>query len=284
MKLAIETTDRSPAQEKDLLDYAIEICEDKMVRQWLRANAAAFLSLITMFNLVRNHVEEKKKKRRRRKMDIVFVAHGAIEDETHPAVCLVPVPTIRDVLLYSPWNCAIDARAAYGIATGSIQPQHREFICNCPCKRNKSHDPRILPDGWNSMKNTGARLIPKIMVQSLEWPEDGAWEAFIELAATHGEPDSSRIVIPFLSPVTITVPFYVVTLAVGLALFFSGYKATVHLAACLCDDSGQKFSPRFLEDQYSYTIDDSAMTSSEYMSSVQYPGLYTALQALFDNV
>lgn len=295
MKLAIESTDRSAAQENELLEYAIEICEDKIIQQWLRENSAAFFHLTDMFNLVRRHMDKekdkkkkKKKEKKKEKVDIIFVAHGGIEDEKHPAAFL-PWFNIEDVFLYSPWNCAIDASAAYGIATGLIQPQHRVFRCTSKdeCRfPHEEHRPRELPPDWNSMRKAGFQLIPKIMVQSLQWPEDGAWEAYKYLADAHGEPDKSRIVIPFLipGPYPLTVPFYVVTLALALALFFFGYEATVHLAACLCDDSEVKFDRRFLERQYSYTIDYSAMISSEDMFPVQYPDLYRAFQALFDHV
>ncbi|KAG7218717.1 hypothetical protein INR49_007069 [Caranx melampygus] len=282
VKLAIETTKRSSAQKNTLLEFAIEICEDETVRQWLRENSTAFFHLIDMFNLVREYIYKNKE---RGEIDIIFVAHGSIRDEKHPAVCLLPLPSIEDVLLYSPWNCAITAEAAYGIATGLIQPQHRVFYC-----RNKKqcdipdegHHPSKLPPDWNSMKRAGVQLIPRIMVSPLRLPKDGAWEAFKSLTEIYGQPDRSRIVIPFLFPGDpIRVPFYVVTLALSLALFFSGYEATIHLAACLGDSSRVKFDRKFLEDQYSYTIDNSAMSSSDDMFPLQHPDLYEAFQAVF---
>ncbi|XP_056256469.1 uncharacterized protein LOC130184542 [Seriola aureovittata] len=285
VKLCIENEDRSSDQRKELIEFAIENCRDEAVRQWLRENSKSktFFHLVDVFHLVKKHIDKKEKKK---KVDITFVAHGSIRDDDIPASCLLPLPTITDVLLYSPWNCAITAKVAYGIATGLVQTQHRVFICvkkhNCQIP-HEGHFPTKLPSRWNSMKRVGVQKIPKIMVSTLRLPKDGAWDCFKSLTATHGKPERSRIVIPFIFPGgPIRIPFFVVTLALSLVLFFYRYEATVHLAACLDDRSDEKFDREFLEKQYSYTIDSTAMTSSADMLPNRHADLYRAFEAVFD--
>ncbi|XP_035006949.1 uncharacterized protein LOC118104010 [Hippoglossus stenolepis] len=292
VKRIIENPERSYEDERVLIRYAMKTCQNEEVRRWLRENSGCFLKLVALFQLMKNEIIKKSNEDESddedededSEVDIIFVAHGSITDSMIPASCLMPLSNIKDVLLYSPWNCLLAADAAYGIATGLIQPRHRQFICvpESGCKiPDKGHRPRKLPAGWNSMKEAG--LIPNIMVSTLNVPDDGAWTCLVDLTETYGRPGRGRIVIPFiLGGLEATIPFYIVTWVMSLVLSFFRIEATVHLAACLGDESTrQKFPREFLECQYSYTIDDTGMTSRA-MLSITHRALYRNLQAMFD--
>ncbi|XP_028268181.1 uncharacterized protein LOC114440096 [Parambassis ranga] len=261
--------------KKCLLKRAELNCRNHTVLQWLRENSESvtFNKLVEVFNFLKKHMDEEEKKNHGDHVDITFVAHGAIRDFMIPASCLLPLPTITDVVLYAPWNC-ITSGAAYGIATGRIQPEHRVFKCrkNNDCKTpDEKHRPINLPNHWNSMKKAGDQMIPNITVSPLR-ADDGVWEYFKYLTATHGELGKNKIVIPFILPgkEDESFPFSVVTLALSLVLLSSRFKATFHLNACLGDHSaGQKFDKDYLQRQYAYTVDGTLMTCSSdaYRSS-----------------
>ncbi|XP_039464498.1 uncharacterized protein LOC120438121 [Oreochromis aureus] len=219
-----------------------------------------------MFDFLKKHIDEEEKKNHSDDVHITFVAHGAIRDFMIPASCYLPLPTITDVLLYSPWNC-ITSGLEYVIATGKLRPQHRVFSYNdkesCTIPDDK-HRPVNLPDHWNSLKKAGAQMVPNITVSPLG-DDDGVWERFESLSAKHGPPGRNRIVIPFIFPGREyeSVPFSVVTLALSLVLLSSRFKATLHSSGCLRDHStGPKFDRKYLQEQYACTIDNSWMKCS----------------------
>ncbi len=283
VKRCIENSDRSSEEKETLIEFAVKMCEDEAVRRWLREDSGtehlqAFFKLVDMFDKVKKKIDRD----REENINIIFVAHGGIEEPMIPASTLLPLSTIKDVVLYSPWNCAINAHVAYGVATGEIQPQHRSFICSPKTGSQIPdilHQPTNLPNYWNSMKTAGGQKIPNIIVSPLG-SEDGAWESFRKLEIVFGRPGRNRIVIPFILPGEVEVPFFVITLALSLVLFFSGFRATVHLAACLskrertlCEDD--------LEKQYACTIDNTVMIPSKKMIFDRYLALYRALKAVF---
>lgn len=240
-------------------------CTDEVVLQWLRKNSEsdAFSKLTDMFDFLKKHIDEEEKKNHSDDVHITFMAHGSIGDFMIPASCYLPLPTITDVLLYSPWNC-VTSGLAYGIATGKLRPQHRVFSCedkeSCTIPDDK-HRPVNLPDHWNSLKKAGAQMVPNIMVSPLRDDD----EYFESLSAKHGPPGRNRIVIPFILPGREyeSVPFSVVTLALSLVLLSSRFKATLHFDGCLSDRStGQKFDRKYLQEQYACTIDNSRMECS----------------------
>ncbi len=266
------------------------MCEDETVRRWLRENAqsVAFFELVNMFNFLKQVLEKKLRCDSKENINIIFVAHGGIEEFFIPASALLPLSTIKDVVLYSPWNCAIDAGVAYGIATGNIQPPHRFFFCTSgeDCRiPDTFHRPTNLPNCWNSMKAAGGYMIPNITVSPVG-SEEGVWKQFEFLEGMYGQPGKNRIVIPFLLPGEtgswLRVPFFVVTLALSLVLWFSPYKATVHLAACLCKTyTGSTCYEQYLQEQYSCTIDNTGMKPTEEMLINRYTNLYRACKAVF---
>ncbi|XP_039464382.1 uncharacterized protein LOC120437908 [Oreochromis aureus] len=262
---------RSCDERKRLTKLAMRSCTDEVVLQWLRKNSEsdAFSKLTDMFDFLKKHIDEEEKKNHSDDVHITFVAHSSIRDFMIPASCYLPLPTITDVLLYSPWNC-VSSGLAYSVATGKLRPQHRVFSCedkkSCTIPDDK-HRPVNLPDHWNSLKKAGAQMVPNITVSplSLDDDDDGVWKSFESLSAEHGPPGRNRIVIPFILPGQEyeSVPFSVVTLALSLVLLSSRFKATLHFSGCLRDHStGQKFDRKYLQEQYACTIDNSMMTHS----------------------
>lgn len=288
---AVENSNRSFHDKKTLIEFAIEQCKDETMKQWLIENSEseAFFYLLDMFHYLKEYIDEEEKKNHGDNIDIIFVAHGSIRDFMIPASCLLPLSSITDVILYSPWNCVINGDVAYGVATGRMMPQHRVFYCdNQYCHvRSEGHWPTNPPNHWNSMKNAGGQMIPNIMLSPLYPPKDGAWKRFEFLHDRCGPPGRNRVIVPFILPAEkaslISVPFFVVTLALSLVLLFTRFKATVHLAACLGDRSaGQKFDQEYLEWQYACTIDNTRMHSSLNLEDVHLnQDLYKAFKAMF---
>ncbi|XP_029983477.1 uncharacterized protein LOC115414317 [Sphaeramia orbicularis] len=295
VNLCIENPQRTSTKKKLLIDFAINSCYDEEVKQWLRENrkSEAFFIFVDIFNLVEKEMkkydeeEKKKKKTPEGEIDIVFVAHGSITEALIPSRCLLPSHSIKDVLLYSPWNCAIDSDAAYGIASGRILPKHREFYCQrktCSIP-DSGHQPTRLPKDWNRMANTRGGLIPKIMVSPVGKPSDGAWERFMVLRDAFSISDRRRVVIPFMLPgnVDADVPFFVFTLALSAVLSLTNLKATVHLSACLSKISEDtELDVNSLSNQYSYTIDKTFMSCSRDVFPIEDQRIYRLLRVVFD--
>ncbi|XP_047213800.1 uncharacterized protein LOC124864845 [Girardinichthys multiradiatus] len=264
---------RIPDERSRLMKLAVENCTNQTVLTWLRVNSESdtFTKLVDMFNLLKTHIVAEEKKNHRNTVDITFVAHGSIGDFMIPASCLLPLASIRDVVLYSPWNC-VTCGLAYGIASGRLKPEHRIFYCSkkdgCTVP-DQMHRPKNLPDHWNSMKKAGDQMIPNITVSPLR-PDDGVWKSFESLTKKHGSVGRNRIVIPFILPgkEAESFPFSVVTLALSLVLLQSRFKATVHLDACLSDRSvGQKLERSYLDQQYACAIDSTGLAYSPEMFS-----------------
>lgn len=295
IKSIIEKENRTHDEKKDLIEHAIKHAPDPVVKQWLKdnANSDVFFHLVNLGRFIQQKLNEeaekkKEKDRERKKIELVFLAHGSIENWMIPARCLLPLASITDVLLYSPWNCLLAAEAAYSIAIGNIQPQHRLFGCTnpdlCPFPF-EDHITFNLPCSWNSMRNTGIPLVPTIMVSPVATLGDKAFADFVALAAQFGAPAANRYLIPYLAPFIGTVPFFVVTLAISLVLFFSGHEATIHLAACLGKSSrGVVMQEEYLKQQYAYTVDNTFMTVQADTITIRYPPVFNMFKAVFGDM
>ncbi|XP_037834704.1 uncharacterized protein LOC119617538 [Kryptolebias marmoratus] len=255
-------------ERRRLIKLAMENCLNQTVLEWLRetSESSSFMRLGEMFHFLKRHIDEEEKKNHSDTVDITFVCHGSLRDFMIPASCLLPLSSIRDVILYSPWNC-VTSGLTYGIATGRMKPQHRVFYCTkkdgCELPDEK-HRPMKLPDHWNSMKKAGDQMVPNISVSPLR-PDDGVWKSFESLTMKYGPPGRNRIVIPFILPgaEAESFPFSVVTLALSLVLLQSRFKATVHLDACLGDRSvEQKLDRKYLEKQYGCTVNGTGLKCS----------------------
>lgn len=80
-----------------------------------------------------------------------------------------------------------------------------------------------------------------------------------------GRSGKNRILIPLILPLVsdFEVLCSVVTLALSLVLYVSRYKATIHLAVRLgWSEKNSALSEHDLNQQHSYTVDETAMTSS----------------------
>ncbi|XP_023142336.2 uncharacterized protein LOC111579320 [Amphiprion ocellaris] len=288
LKNIIENPARNYDQMKSLKRLAIERCRDEATRQWLSENleSESFSKLVDMFFFLQKQIDKEEKKNHRNSVDIIFLAHGCIEDQMIPASCLLPLDSLHDVVLYSPWNCLLNADAAYDIATGIMEPQDRDFCCCSKyCKvPSNMHRPTKLPNEWNSMREARGEKIPNIMLSPLDPPNDGAWTSFEKLEDEYGKPGRNRILIPFIIPGTTKyrIPFSVVSLALSLVLIFSRFQATLHLTACL-GKAWQRMTldEDALKEQYAYTMDNTGMTSKVKRSCRKNRRLYTNLQTLF---
>ncbi|XP_033501108.1 uncharacterized protein LOC117268616 [Epinephelus lanceolatus] len=302
VKRCIETSTRSFEEQKTLRQFAIEICKHQDVA-WLKDSSESdsessesesfesrfqtFLKVVNMFNFLKQALDVEKEKIVCENIHITFVAHGSIEQTMIPANTLLPLSTIEDLVVYSPWNCAINAGVAYGVAKGIIELKHRAFCCteedDCQIP-DEDHQPTNLPNRWNSMKTAKGRMVPNILVSPLTKEEDDAWEDFEHLQVKYGRPGLNRIVIPFIVPGDSDeeVPFSDIILALSLVLYFSKYKATVHLAACLGKTSDETtLDEDYLKEQYACTIDNTAMMSSAEMLIDKHTNLYRSLHTLF---
>ncbi|MEQ2281157.1 hypothetical protein AMECASPLE_027460 [Ameca splendens] len=290
VKRCIENKTRSDDDRQTLLKFAKESCKDEAVRQWLTENTESkiFSKLVDMFQFLKERIDEEEKNNHSNDVDITFVAHGAIKASMMSASCLLPLPTISDVVLYSPWNCYLEANAAYGVATGKLQPVHRTFYCSPGrgCKiPDANHRPENLPNMWNSMKKARNQKVPNIIVSPLKIPEDGAWKKIEFLKHKHGEPGKNRIIIPLILPSIDPkedIPLPVVTLALSLVLMFSRFQATLHLTICLGKLSRKmKLDEEALKQQYACTIDYTGMTSTEKMLASTFSAIISSVKRFF---
>ncbi|XP_030592642.1 uncharacterized protein LOC115785251 [Archocentrus centrarchus] len=313
VKRAIEKTgsQRNSEDKKILTDFVLESCKDEVTLQWLKENPESdtFFKYVDKFfdtvKFLEEKIKEEEKKNHSNIIDITFVAHGSIKDSMMSASSLLQ-PGITDVLLYSPWNCAISGKIAYCVATGRMKPRHRKFCClkpvwkcrfcprccHCPrcyfrnkkrCKiPNAGHQPTKLPDEWNSMKKAGDKKIPNISLSSLQ-PEDGAWKEIERLETQYGKAGRNRIVIPFLLPDNSKkrVPFSIFTMALSEVLLFSRFEATLHLAACLSRRRNMKIDEDALNEQYACSIDDTIMMYKADLPLHKPDDLFRAFKTLF---
>ncbi|XP_041672999.1 uncharacterized protein LOC121529269 isoform X2 [Cheilinus undulatus] len=310
LKLCIENSSRTSKERREFIEIAKKYFgTDSAVYKWVEENETEFFKLIDLFKFMKEEIEKQQPNIDHKIIDVIFVAHGSIGDpavnQPSRARDLLPLPSIQDVILYSPWNSAIDSNIAYGITTGHLQPEDRDFCCGCQCGKDcdgdcecgcgcccrdhKKHQPTRLPPDWNSMRDAGDSLIPNITVSPLEKPEDPAWNEVLILQDKYSRPGRNRVVVPYniLEPEgqSMDVPFSVVTLALALVLRVFGYKATVHLAACLGREPGTlSRQARPLNRQYAWAIDGTAMTCNEDMvdESEELSQLLEFLRKIFD--
>ncbi|XP_043956257.1 uncharacterized protein LOC122822004 [Gambusia affinis] len=296
IKFIIEKKNRNQDEKRELIDYAIKNSPYPEVKQWLIDNAGSdvFCHLVNLGNFIKQKLYEEAEQKTEedwkwRKIELVFLAHGSIENRMIPARCLMPLPSITDVLLYSPWNCLLYPEAAYSIATGSIQPDHRLFGCAnpglCYCSPETSRDvhvPLHLPSRWNSMRDAGCQEIPNIMVSPVAKEGDPAFADFIALRECYGTPTANRYLVPYLAPEIGRVPFFIVTLAISLVLLLTNHEATVHLAACLGKSPRNAvMQEERLSWQYSYTVDNTGMTVPRETIQNRYGPVFNMFKAVF---
>ncbi|XP_056094789.1 uncharacterized protein LOC130073415 [Rhinichthys klamathensis goyatoka] len=265
-----------------IMAYIMGTCTDNRVVSWLQvlSNQTEFVNLLRYFLERLDHILPDLSLPSGGHIHIVFVGHGSIVDQFMPSAVLVPTPNIIDTILYSPWNCAIDANAAYAIAQGSIRVTDREFYNN---SKTAYYEPIPLPDRWNSMR-ASLHNIPGILLAPLT-PEEGAWALFHQFWMNRSMEIEDRVIIPYLVPQCLVnafgkIPLYMFIFATSFLLMLSNKTATVHLAACLVRDGS---TPRPVEwrTQYAYTSDGTWMSVNMDNRNMN-TDLYRALRSLFD--
>ncbi|KAG1934663.1 uncharacterized protein LOC120465281 [Pimephales promelas] len=265
--------------EWNIMNYIRGTCTDDRVVSWLQgsSNQTEFVNLLRFclerlsFKLPDLELLDKTD------LDIVIVGHGGILDQFMPAGGLVPTPNITDTVLYSPWNCPIDSKAAYAIAQGFIQATDRVF------RHMAYYEPNPLPDHWNSMRRSPSD-IPVILLSPLT-PEEDAWALFQQFWVNNDMDSEDRVILPYLLPQDQEnafgeIPLFMFILALSYILSCHGKAATVHLAACLCNDESPLMEEEWVK-QYAYTSDGAYMTVSmddRNMNNM----LFMALRSLFD--
>ncbi|XP_051717013.1 uncharacterized protein LOC127494868 isoform X2 [Ctenopharyngodon idella] len=269
---------------QNVMDYIMGTCTDSTVISWLEG----ITHQIELVNLLRFVLENLGPLIKDfispggGHIDIVIVGHGRIINQFMPAGGLVPTPTIRDTILYSPWNCSIDSYAAFGIAQGLIDVTNRQFYYT---SNMLYYEPNNLPQRWNSMRRS-LHNIPGILLYPLT-PEEEAWTFFHFLLNNGGLFTEDCAIIPYVVPQNMLnafgeIPLYILIFVTSFILMVQGKTATVHLAACL-DRAGSP--PRRAEwrRQYAYTSDGTRMTMNmddfRHISS----RLLNALMLMFDS-
>ncbi|XP_067084136.1 uncharacterized protein [Osmerus mordax] len=270
-------------RERIILDFLRKheegTSQNQYLLQWIESmdNFAQFLNLVLYLNKLL-HEKKKKKKKQTDEVHIIFVAHGEITKHPLPAHLLVPRPAIKDTILYSPWNCAIDSKVAYGIAKGCIEHYHRDFFCSWCKAPEADHKPSDLPGKWNHMKDAG--FIPEIILHPVK-PDEDAWK---RLESLDKELPEDRILLPYLLPKGVNpelfpgVSFHILISALNLVLMICGVKATVHLAAFLCQYSRRDES---VFHEYSYADDYTIMTTTGDMKVDHQSDLYKYFRPMF---
>lgn len=262
-----------------IIDYIIQSCTDDEVISWLKTlpHQIQFINLLTFLNnTVDQDLDRQKKEKLGGHIDIVIVAHGEITDKLIPAGLLMPT-SIIDTVLYSPWNCLIDACAACAIAEGWKNTEGRDFY-----NQNQSvlFEPNPLPGHWNHMQRSFLP-VPMILLTPL-YPEEPVWKEFQRLQGQMDRDD--RVIIPYLVPQDCVeafgkTPFFMLIFALSYRLMIIQKTATVHLAACLGRGKSELFQTHWRA-QYAYTNDRTIMTTRnrDFMNS----RLFRAFRAMFD--
>ncbi|KAL7843475.1 hypothetical protein AOLI_G00249870 [Acnodon oligacanthus] len=259
--------------EEEIVDYIKATSNDPIIISWLETRQHQ-TELLNFLRFLWKNLEKEIRERNSRDMHIVFVSHGSIDDRFVPAASLL-LPNIIDTVLYSPWNCGIDANAAYGIAQGCITLQQRRFLSR---QAYTYHYP--LPQYWNSMRRS-IHCIPQILLGPVG-QEELVWNNFHEIGGSLQSFD--RIIIPYVVPENMKIIFPVlhfqtVISVLSLVLMITGRRATVHLAACL----GRNGTPMMVEEwnrQYAFTYDDTYMTINLDEMTVN-PILFQAFKLMF---
>ncbi|KAL6464545.1 hypothetical protein MHYP_G00268620 [Metynnis hypsauchen] len=257
--------------EQEIVDYIQATCNDPIIISWLKTREHK-TDLLNFLRFLRKNLEEEIRRRNSRDIHIVFVSHGSIDNRFVPAASLV-LANILDTVLYSPWNCFINANAAYGIAQGCITLEQRRFL-------GGDANPYPLPQHWNSMRRSKQR-IPQILLAPVG-QEEPVWDIFNKLGGPQQSYD--RIIIPYLVPENLkkgfpVLHFQTVISVLSLVLVTTGIRATVHLAACL----GRNKTPLMVEEwkrQYAYTVDKTYMTIDLDERTVD-PLLFQAFKLMF---
>ena len=182
---------------------------------------------------------------------LVIVAHGKISPFPDPYLRSLHGCYIKDIIFYSPWNCAVDATVVHRIATGTIKPSQRDF-CYMNCSGSKM--PTLVPDEWNKLDDHPGE-IPSVDIGTLDL-ENGVDEQILKNWKTFVKATTGRLVIPFVpryGETIRTIPLWVMVDVCRLGAVALNKRFTYHHAACLTkypQHSFPKESVRKFHNQY----------------------------------
>ena len=172
-------------------------------------------------------IKKEEEKIRDGKLNIIFIAHGSVSTELYPSQLYYLNRRLKNIRMYSPWGCSVDASVVYGIATGLLKPKNRYF----------HFDPQnILPcyyeDEFNNLPRSGAG-IPTPRFSKIKKGD----EAYGALCALHNElkVETNDLIITFCDD-TIPlpeVPLCVVTNALALIGHVGKLDIDFQYASCL---------------------------------------------------
>ncbi|XP_049336880.1 uncharacterized protein LOC125802540 [Astyanax mexicanus] len=251
--------------------------------KWLQETIKTISSAIRFLNIIRyfykNLVQAKHGRVLSGELHIVLVGEGSFNNQVCPAELLIPGDSITDTILYSPWNCSIDANVAYGIATGDLQLQHRHFWNN---QAMEQQQPQV-PDHWNSIRAQHQEFVPEIILGPITANAD----LITALADWINLYNRNRIIIPYAAGGNLahwlpSVPLYQIIGAIAVLLkIIPPHKATIHLAADL--EYGEAAQPNVerLNAQYVYTPAGTVMTTQN-MQFTEFPRLYDVFRTIFN--
>ncbi|XP_072534774.1 uncharacterized protein [Salminus brasiliensis] len=210
-------------------------------------------------------------------LHIVLVGDGSISDQVRPANWLVPLDTISDTVLYPPWNCSIDAKVAYGISTGGIQPEHRAF--------SQEIEVEHLPDQWNFMRAEQTHPVPEIILGPMTAKADWSTQLMALADSFAVLRRRKRFIIPYPPGGADWLPKEpldeIIAVIAVLLMVLPPYKATIHLAAGLKYRGPASPDMETLMEQYAYTPDGTMMTTQN-LQFTEYPMLYSVLRSMFN--
>ena len=184
-------------------------------------------------------VEEQKKKDEEGEgktevKDIVFIAHGKIRSPKLPCTqhymsssTNISFPGVKSITLYEPWGCAIDAKAAYGIAKNLIN------INNVHYSSAGLVLPQ-LPGNFNTLPHDDTH-IPTVVFTPVKTTER-VYRELQDLANAINAP-TRRVVIPYFRFPSDTslpeIPLWALANDLDVICLLCNMRLNVHVAACL---------------------------------------------------
>ena len=243
-KLLMEIASRKRATREEIklvLNY-LETCQPS--EEWwqaFRKNVGSLMLYVScmalIFNALGTKVEEQKKKdeeegKKIKFMDVTFIAHGEITSPKLPCTLYymsspmnILSPGVKSINLYEPWGCAIDAKAAYGIATDLININ------------NVQYSDLVLPQlpfGFNTLPYDNTP-IPMAVFTPMK-TDEGVYRELQALATTINA-TTGRLVIPYFRSPSDTslpeIPLWALANDLDLIGRLLDIRINLHVAACL---------------------------------------------------
>jgi hypothetical protein len=195
-------------------------------------------------------------------VEIVLVARGSISGCWETGSSVVDHPGINDVVLYQPWNCALDANAAFAICSGSLKPSGRNFKHCIHYSRDGRPKRCCQQQGLNYLTRAKQAKIPQIFVQACLMDRKNLGEVSCQLGS-HDKFDNTenqlqRFILPYAVRVSEgphfgRVPLSIVCQAIGAVCSMFNLTATIHM---VCDLTSDKLDQVKHVKQYCHVISD----------------------------